>query len=96
MPRLESLLIVIPLVIHNRDAEIQFTHRLGAASISPPNLGRFMFRSPVTHLKIGFHRITAPRLEEIGIKCCKNLRRVQETSGIGKWDCGQTRKRARE
>jgi hypothetical protein len=73
IPQLESLLIVIPLVIPNRDAEIQLTRTAAVTPITLPNLRRFVFRGTGAYLETVVREITVPRLEELGIKLVKEL-----------------------
>ena len=73
MPQLESLLIEIPLVIPNRDAEIQLTRTAAVPPITLPNLRRFVFLGAGTYLETVVRGITAPQLKELGINLFKEL-----------------------
>ena len=67
MPQLETLSVYFHFATPNRDVERQVTHTPVTMAVALPNLHCFGFRGVGTYLEAILHRITAPRLEKLGI-----------------------------
>ena len=67
MPQLESLMVAFLSPVPNRDIERQLTLPPIMATITLPNLHRFVFFGVTTYLEGLIHRIATPRLEELEI-----------------------------
>jgi hypothetical protein len=73
MPQLETLEIAFSFPFPNRDMERQLTRTPITTHITLPNLRLFWFRGVSAYLEAIVCRITAPRLESLGIQLFKQL-----------------------
>ena len=68
MPQLETLLISFVSPITDLDVEKQLTHLPIMTQVTLPNLRSFEFRGVSAYMEAVVRRITAPRLEKLGIR----------------------------
>jgi hypothetical protein len=73
MPQLETLLIEFSFPVPNRDVEKPPTRTPIMTSITFPNLRSFLFRGVSAYLEAVVRRISAPRLEKLGIQFFEQL-----------------------
>jgi hypothetical protein len=67
MPRLETLVIVSPFPVPNRDTERRLTHTPIVTPVALPNLHRFTFEGVSSYFEELVYRVTTPRLEKLEI-----------------------------
>ena len=73
MPQLETLLVEFSFHIPNHDMERPPTHTPIMTSVAFPNLRSFLFWGVSAYLEAVVYRISAPRLEKLGIQFSKQL-----------------------
>ena len=73
MPQLENLAIAFTFPVPNREVERQLTHTAITTQITLANLRMFSFRGISAYLEAVLCRITAPRLENLGIRLFEQL-----------------------
>ena len=73
MPQLEKLLVTILYPVPDQDVERQFKHTPIMTQVALPNLRWFVFRGVSAYMEAVVRRITAPRLEKLGIRLFEQL-----------------------
>ncbi|KAF8469374.1 hypothetical protein DFH94DRAFT_685330 [Russula ochroleuca] len=73
MPQLEKLLITILFSVPDHDVEMQHMHTPIMTQVALPDLRWFVFRGVSAYIEAVVRRITAPRLEILGIRFFKQL-----------------------
>ena len=73
MPQLEKLLVTILFPVPDQDVERQLKHTPITTQVALPNLRWFVFRGVSAYMEAVVRRITAPRLEKLGIRLFEQL-----------------------
>ena len=67
MPQLDTIVINFIFPVHSRHLEGQFTHTTITTPVTLPNLRHFSFKGVTAYSEALLYRISAPRLEKLGI-----------------------------
>ena len=73
MPQLETVVISFRLPARSRHVGVQFTHTTITTPVTLPNLRVFGFKGVTAYLEAVLYRISAPRLEMLGITFLNQL-----------------------